>query len=265
MPEQWQQHHHVHVPSASQEPQPTSLLYPSNHGHNNDTGFLLPEYFDISSLELSRGLSQDVSNAAISYDEMAAPRQSMAGDDVLWDGLAGLITTSAQPSISITSSPLDELADLIATTVPSTLPVFTSSFPGPSYSAGQQARVSTRGAPLRASSLSTVSSSTSSSPALQSGTGSTPADHTPPGYVSMGHGPDDLLHAGDKRKRDRERNTAAARRYRKRRVDETDELRAALAAMTKERDELKLKLVRAEAEASLLRTLHIPSSSKGTS
>lgn len=65
-----------------------------------------------------------------------------------------------------------------------------------------------------------------------------------------------------KRKRDRERNTEAARRYRKRRVDETDDLRASLAAMTKERDNLRLQLVKAETEAQLLRKLVSENKSK---
>ena len=51
----------------------------------------------------------------------------------------------------------------------------------------------------------------------------------------------------------RQRNTEAARRYRQRKVDRTTELEEALAAMTKERDDLKLKLARSEAEADVLR------------
>lgn len=51
----------------------------------------------------------------------------------------------------------------------------------------------------------------------------------------------------------RQRNTEAARRYRQRKVDRVTELEEALAAMTKERDDLKLKLARSEAEADVLR------------
>ncbi|QIW97671.1 hypothetical protein AMS68_003189 [Peltaster fructicola] len=64
------------------------------------------------------------------------------------------------------------------------------------------------------------------------------------------------------RKRKRDRNTEAARRYRKRRVDETDELREALAAMTKERDALRLQLVKAETERDLFKKLASESKSK---
>jgi len=57
----------------------------------------------------------------------------------------------------------------------------------------------------------------------------------------------------DGRKRKRERNTQAARRYRQRRQDRLEELEEALAAMTKDRDELRLKLARSEAEAEILK------------
>ena len=45
----------------------------------------------------------------------------------------------------------------------------------------------------------------------------------------------------------------AARRYRQRKVDRVSELEEALASMTKERDELKLKLARSEGVADVLR------------
>lgn len=61
--------------------------------------------------------------------------------------------------------------------------------------------------------------------------------------------------AGDLRKRKRERNTEAARRYRQRRQDRLEELEEALAAMTKDRDGLRIKLARSEAEADVLRGL----------
>ena len=53
--------------------------------------------------------------------------------------------------------------------------------------------------------------------------------------------------------RKRQRNTEAARRYRQRKVDRVTELEEALQAMTRERDELRLKLARSEAEADVLR------------
>ncbi|KAF2171943.1 hypothetical protein M409DRAFT_18174 [Zasmidium cellare ATCC 36951] len=51
----------------------------------------------------------------------------------------------------------------------------------------------------------------------------------------------------------RQRNTEAARRYRQRKVDKLTEVEEALRSMTQERDELRLKLARAEAEAEVLR------------
>ncbi|KAI7479427.1 hypothetical protein KC357_g4222 [Hortaea werneckii] len=57
------------------------------------------------------------------------------------------------------------------------------------------------------------------------------------------------------RNRKRQRNTEAARRYRQRKVDRTSELEEALAAVSKERDELRLKLARSEAEAEVLRRM----------
>jgi hypothetical protein len=60
---------------------------------------------------------------------------------------------------------------------------------------------------------------------------------------------------GDSRKRKRERNTEAARRYRQRRQDRLEELEEALAAMTKDRDELRIKLARSEAETDILKGL----------
>lgn len=66
--------------------------------------------------------------------------------------------------------------------------------------------------------------------------------------------PDDSIDYGG-RKRKRERNTEAARRYRQRRVDQVDELQAALAKMTEERDALRTELAGAKAEAAVLRDL----------
>jgi hypothetical protein len=59
----------------------------------------------------------------------------------------------------------------------------------------------------------------------------------------------------ESRKRKRERNTEAARRYRQRRQDRLEELEEALAAMTKDRDNLRIKLARSEAETDILRGL----------
>lgn len=73
-----------------------------------------------------------------------------------------------------------------------------------------------------------------------------------PASPSASDSPED---AGTSRKRKRERNTEAARRYRQRRQDRLEELEEALAKMTADRDELRIKLARSEAETDILRGL----------
>ncbi|KAH7014970.1 bZIP transcription factor, bZIP-1 [Ilyonectria destructans] len=53
----------------------------------------------------------------------------------------------------------------------------------------------------------------------------------------------------------RQRNTMAARKYRQKRLDRIAELEQALADMTGDRDDLRLKLVRREAEVDALREM----------
>ncbi|KAL2694844.1 hypothetical protein Neosp_001432 [[Neocosmospora] mangrovei] len=53
----------------------------------------------------------------------------------------------------------------------------------------------------------------------------------------------------------RQRNTLAARKYRQKRLDRISELEAALAAMTSERDDIRLQLARSEAQADALREM----------
>ncbi len=66
--------------------------------------------------------------------------------------------------------------------------------------------------------------------------------------------PDD----GDDQVSKRVKNTEAARRYRQRKVDRMTDLEEQLAAMTKERDDLRIQLARSEAEADVLRRLAGP-------
>jgi len=57
----------------------------------------------------------------------------------------------------------------------------------------------------------------------------------------------------------RNRNNAAARKYRQKRIDRIEELEAALLSVTKERDDLRIKAARSEAEIQLLKDmLHKP-------
>lgn len=53
----------------------------------------------------------------------------------------------------------------------------------------------------------------------------------------------------------RQRNTLAARKYRQKRLDRISELEEALAAMTSERDDMRLQLARREAEVDALREM----------
>lgn len=64
----------------------------------------------------------------------------------------------------------------------------------------------------------------------------------------------------------RQRNTIAARKYRQKRLDRIKELEDALDAMTQERDDLKLKLARQEAEtAALKEMMRMKSGQEGSS
>ncbi|PSR80406.1 hypothetical protein BD289DRAFT_338302, partial [Coniella lustricola] len=53
----------------------------------------------------------------------------------------------------------------------------------------------------------------------------------------------------------RQRNTIAARKYRQKRLDRIKELEDALEDMTQERDDLRLKLARQEAETAALKEM----------
>lgn len=55
--------------------------------------------------------------------------------------------------------------------------------------------------------------------------------------------------------RKRQRNTLAARKYRKKRLDRITELEQALQDVTQQRDELRLQLARQEAETKVLREM----------
>ncbi|EME49800.1 hypothetical protein DOTSEDRAFT_20214 [Dothistroma septosporum NZE10] len=75
------------------------------------------------------------------------------------------------------------------------------------------------------------------------------------GTSTPSSGGGDSPEGGSSKIRKRRRNTEAARRYRQRKLDRVSELEEALEDMAKERDELKLKLAKAEAEAGVLRGL----------
>lgn len=53
----------------------------------------------------------------------------------------------------------------------------------------------------------------------------------------------------------RQRNTIAARKYRQKKVDRIDELESMLKEMTRERDDLRIRLARQEAETEALKSV----------
>ncbi|KAL8335171.1 hypothetical protein RB598_009388 [Gaeumannomyces tritici] len=88
------------------------------------------------------------------------------------------------------------------------------------------------------------------------GASNTPDAHLNPDEVSHdASSKSPALSSLDFKVRKRERNTAAARRYRQKRQDRIKELEEALAEVTKERDELRLRLARQEAQTATLRDL----------
>lgn len=61
----------------------------------------------------------------------------------------------------------------------------------------------------------------------------------------------------------RQRNNVAARKYRQKRIDRISELEAELKDVKDERDDLRIKLARQEAEAAALRSMLQMNSGKG--
>lgn len=120
------------------------------------------------------------------------------------------------------------------------LPIPVDSLPQPSH----QLQAGRPTPPPSLSNAGPSSSSKTTSPSI--------APRTSRASPSVSDSPEE---GGDSRKRKRERNTEAARRYRQRRQDRLEELEEALAAMQKERDELRIKLARSEAETDILRGL----------
>ena len=100
----------------------------------------------------------------------------------------------------------------------------------------------------------THSQHTASSPSTSS---------TPPSIANVKRGPaatrkrgrEDTLNEDDEAAIKRHRNTLAARKYRQKRLDRIKELEDALEDMTRERDDLRIRLARQEAETEALKTM----------
>lgn len=86
----------------------------------------------------------------------------------------------------------------------------------------------------------------------------TAAPGAPPSHRSSpnseGQGPETSTPHADKILR-RQRNTIAARKYRQKKVDRISDLEKMLEEMTRERDELRLRLARQEAETDALKSI----------
>lgn len=117
---------------------------------------------------------------------------------------------------------------------------------------------------------STTTSTTTAEPLSHSRASSPSSASSPPGKTSSRAG---AGRATTSTKRDaedpdvvvkRQRNTIAARKYRQKRLDRIQELEDALKAVTGERDELKLRLARQEAETAALREMMQMKSGKGS-
>lgn len=127
-------------------------------------------------------------------------------------------------------------------------------------------------APLQqpSSSSNTLTPTTAAPPDLPNSRASSPSSDSPGG----GGGSSSRAGAGRTSKRDvvedpdvvvkRQRNTIAARKYRQKRLDRIQELEDALKAMTGERDDLRLRLARQEAETAALREMMQLKSGKGS-
>lgn len=103
-----------------------------------------------------------------------------------------------------------------------------------------------RPTPHNPSPVSSTSHSANSTPKSSKSTAK--ADHSPPTTTS---GPN----TKDSKIQKRTLNTLAARRYRQKRVDQVSSLETSLKETQDERDELKLKVARLEAEVEVLRGL----------
>ena len=129
-------------------------------------------------------------------------------------------------------------------------PVIPNTIPSPGTSISQSNCRSTFHTPpsqnLNVTSATVPTTSAASLSTLASATGSTSTTAT----IDTTAAGEDLEAA-----RKRYRNTLAARKYRQKRLDRIKELEMSLKAVSKERDELRLRLARQEAETATLKEM----------
>lgn len=119
--------------------------------------------------------------------------------------------------------------------------------------------ITTTAAPAAISATATTAAATTTTATISSGSkspASSLSDYSPRPVGASGAGrqpakpqddPDVVLK--------RQRNTIAARKYRQKRLDRIQELEDALESVTRERDDLKLRLARQEAETAALKEM----------
>ncbi|KAK1977507.1 hypothetical protein LZ30DRAFT_752773 [Colletotrichum cereale] len=166
-----------------------------------------------------------------------------------WDSLPW--TSVASATLHVGASPLDNSIGqpfpFIDTSPPTLFDTFTDTF------------LSAQLDPTFGSSNSSNSNSPNQPPPLDMSVfAAVPSGAAPPSHRSSPHsdGRDSEVatpHA-DKVLR-RQRNTIAARKYRQKKVDRIDELESMLKEMTRERDDLRIRLARQEAETQALKSI----------
>ncbi|KPM37229.1 hypothetical protein AK830_g9330 [Neonectria ditissima] len=222
----------------------SACLLPSQNDNNTDIDTFDPHASDFDLVDFN----------AASFDLCANPDLLLAGNghDDAWLAQGCLLDPSLDldlaaggvliPDMGTQNTPPLGVSPLLqdANFMPPTS--VTHLFSAPTTTASASPATVSNNPPSYAAGLSTFS--LDNSPASSSGASSSKrkADSSPE---------DEAAAANVKR----QRNTMAARKYRQKRLDRIAELEQALANMTGDRDDLRLKLVRREAEVDALREM----------
>ncbi|OHE99317.1 bZIP transcription factor, partial [Colletotrichum orchidophilum] len=164
-----------------------------------------------------------------------------------WDTLPWTSATSATPPVSASplDIPIDQSFPFIDTSPPTLFDTFPDTF------------LPVQLDPIFGSSDSSNSNSPNQPPPLDmpvytAASGAPPSHRSSPN--SDGRDSEIATPHADKILR-RQRNTIAARKYRQKKVDRIDELESLLKEMTRERDDLRIRLARQEAETEALKSV----------
>ncbi|GKT66419.1 bZIP transcription factor [Colletotrichum tofieldiae] len=169
-------------------------------------------------------------------------------DPPSWDTLPWTSATSATPYVS--ASPLDNSIDQSFPFIDTSPPTLFDTFPDTFLAAQLD--------PTFGSSDSSNSNSPNQPPPLDMSVYAAVSSGAPPSHRSSpnsdGRDSEVATPHADKILR-RQRNTIAARKYRQKKVDRIDELESLLKEMTRERDDLRIRLARQEAETEALKSI----------